>query len=632
MKITHNTCNLEYRNPFGAVECGTEVLLAVRVVGADDLGRPLDVKLRLWDDGAERIIPMERGVGDAAPYNDGKIGATVGDGVLDVPTSKDGILRADDICPYNVAKDFDVTVGADIIRPKDDDGYFYYAKIKCEKPQLLWYFFVIDGMNFGVNGELQEGQPNSFQITVYDKGYEAPKWWGEQVVYQIFVDRFAHGGTTPSTQSVATPPKEGNFKNGCEDYEFHQNWNEEVSSNIHHIDFFGGNLNGIIEKLDYLEDLGVTCIYLNPIFEAHSNHKYDTGDYMKIDPMYGDERDFKRLCAEAKKKGISVILDGVFNHNGEDSVYFNKFDNYDTIGAYQSQNSPYYGWYDFLDYPDDYMSWWGNKSLPQVNELAPSYRSFMIEGDDSVMKHWTKAGARGWRLDVADELPDEFIRILRENLKGTKKDAVLVGEVWEDASNKVSYGEQREYFLGKELDGVINYPFKNAIIGFLKGEITSFEFNEVVRKIVENYPKQALYSSLNILGNHDTMRIRTALGDDKLYKLAILWQMTFMGVPCVYYGDEVGLGGEADPYNRRSFPWNSADLEIRDWYKKLIKMRKENADLVSEGYEFLPINDDVLGYKRGNTLVMINRSGVEQEYGKIKLSPFGWIVERIHNK
>ena len=634
MKVTHNTQYLEYRNPFGAVETGTEVLLAVKVVGADNsplwrggiaegddgvVDRPPNVQLRLWDNGVERLIPMERADGASRtppPTNDEAGACFVGDDAHIVPAA-----RTDDIRPYNVSEGYGEIVGdAALGVPSSKDGIFYTAKIKCEKPQLLWYYFKIDDLYFGANQVLQDFEPESFQITVYDKNYRTPEWWREQVVYQIFVDRFARGAD------------KWRPKRGCEDYIYHENWDEEVADNKSRIDFYGGNLLGIIEKLDYLQDLGVTCLYLNPIFEAHSNHKYDTADYMKIDSMFGDEEIFRRLCAEAAARGISVILDGVFNHTGSDSIYFNKHGNYDSVGAFQSKDSPYFEWFRFEEWPHDYECWWGLKNSPHVNELCPSYLDYMVRGQDSVVRHWMKCGARGWRLDVADELPGEFIQALRAEAKAENPEAVLIGEVWEDASNKVSYGEQREYLLGRELDGVLNYPFKNAILGFLKGEITAFEFNAQVSKIIENYPRASLYSSMNMLGNHDTARIRTVLGDDRLLKLAVTWQMTFPGVPCVYYGDEAGLSGEADPYNRRSFPWGKEDLELQATYKNLIKMRKENADLISGGYEFVPINDDVLGYKRGNILILLNRSEQEQHHGDIKLAAFEAIVYDVESR
>jgi len=591
MKITHDTKNLEYRNPFGAVPTGTEVLLTLKIEESGENSPPLEgwraqpdgvvdhphsVFLRLWENEEEKLLSMMK------------------------------------------------------------EEELYTIKLKCDKPQLIFYYFKIDNLYFGVNQQPQELEPNSFQITVYDKDYKTPKWWGQQVVYQIFVDRFFNGN----------PHKEV-IKNHDE-YIIHQNWNEDVSDNIHHRDFFGGNLQGVIEKLDYLENLGITCIYFNPIFEARSNHKYDTANYMKIDPMFGDEKTFKNLCKEAKKRGISVILDGVFSHTGSDSVYFNKHNTYDSVGAYQSKESPFYKWYQFTEFPDEYKCWWGNQSMPEIDELQPSYQGYILKNVDSVVKHWLKCGARGWRLDVADELPDAFIKVLREEVKKEKEDSIVIGEVWEDASNKVSYGVQREYFLGEELDGVINYPFKDAIFGFLKGEKTAYEANKVFERIIENYPPQSLSASFLVLGNHDTARIKTVINNNNLQKLAVLWQMTFMGVPCVYYADEVGQTGDADPYNRRSFPWNNVDLELMEYYKSLIAIRKYNSILQNGHYTNVPIDNDVLAYIRHNflqaILVVINRANSEKELvidlsgfggskqAKIKLAPFGGIIYDVKNK
>ncbi|MDR1101785.1 MAG: glycoside hydrolase family 13 protein, partial [Clostridiales bacterium] len=388
----------------------------------------------------------------------------------------------------------------EIIIPMKKSGKFYIAKILADSPSLIWYFFIINtkdstyyyGNNeekLGGEGAVYESEPPSFQITVYKKKYRAPRWFQKSIVYQVFVDRFYNG-----IKNKAITAKR-------DDYLLHNSWNEPVSDNVNHNDFYGGNLLGIIEKLDYFKDLGVSVLYLNPIFEAYSNHKYDTGDYMKIDPMYGDEKTFKLLCKQAKKRNISIILDGVFNHTGEDSKYFNKYGHYNSVGAYQSVDSPHYNWYTFEEHPDRYQSWWNVPSLPQVNENCESYRDYIIDNDDSVVKHWLKAGARGWRLDVVDELPSSFVKSLRAAAKKTISDAVIIGEVWEDASNKVSYDEQREYFLGDELDGVLNYPFKNAINGFIIGEIDGKTLGRSINSIRENYPAESLYACMNLIGN-----------------------------------------------------------------------------------------------------------------------------------
>jgi 4-alpha-glucanotransferase len=253
-------------------------------------------------------------------------------------------------------------------------------------------------------------------------------------------------------------------------------------------------------------------VYLTPVFTAPSNHKYDTGDYMKVDPMFGSNETFTELFESAGRLEISIVLDGVFSHTGSDSIYFNKEGHYTSIGAYQSVKSQYYPWYTFFKHPDSYECWWGVDTLPNVNELEPSYQDFILLSRDSVIKHWGRLGCRGWRLDVADELPDEFLKNLRKTVKETDPEAVILGEVWEDASNKISYGKIREYLLGEELDSVINYPLRHAILKFFMGEWDSTRLNKTIMSLFENYPVSSFYSMMNILGSHDTVRIMTALG------------------------------------------------------------------------------------------------------------------------
>ncbi len=272
-------------------------------------------------------------------------------------------------------------------------------------------------------------------------------------------------------------------------------------------------MKGVISKLSYLKSLGVTAIYLNPIFEAHSNHRYNTADYLKIDPLLGNEEDFRALCAEAAKLGMGIILDGVFNHTGDDSVYFNRYGRYPGLGAAQSRDSAYFTWYDFQKWPEQYRCWWNFTTLPGVNENNPAFAEF-VTGKGGVLEHWLAAGASGFRLDVADELPTPFLEKIRRTIKAAKPEALLVGEVWEDASNKTSYGERRHYLEGNELDGVMNYPFRNAIIAFLKGSGAQ-AFKEAVMTILEHYPKPCIDVLMNLLGTHDTPRILTELAGDR---------------------------------------------------------------------------------------------------------------------
>jgi 4-alpha-glucanotransferase len=348
---------------------------------------------------------------------------------------------------------------------------------------------------------------------------------------------------------------------------------------------------------------------------------------MKIDPMFGDEKIFKNLCKQAKLRGMSVILDGVFNHTGSDSIYFNKDGNYDSVGAYQSTKSQYSNWYRFDEYPDVYECWWGIDTLPHTNEEDESFKDFILRNEDSVVKHWLNAGARGWRLDVVDELPAHFVRDLRTAVKEVNKDAVIIGEVWEDASNKVAYSVLREYFQGDELDGVLNYPFKRAINDFLMGEIDASDMGEIINGIIANYPPQSLRASINLVGGHDTVRVKTLYGGNaELVKIAALWQMTFVGVPMIYYGDEVGMEGEADPYNRGSFPWNNVDLELRDWYKNLIHMRNENEVLQTGEFTQVLAEGDVYAYvrhTRNSAILTVLNRGEENATVTLDLSAWG---------
>lgn len=493
------------------------------------------------------------------------------------------------------------------------DGYDEYA---CEliglAPGLYWYWFEQD-----VCGDRNPfGKESPWQLTVYSKDYSTPEWFDSGVTYHIFVDRFHRAGEKPE-------PKAGR------NYKLHEHWGEapdlypqgQLEQNF---DFFGGNLKGILEKLDYIQSLGVTTIYLSPIFESASNHRYDTGDYLKIDPIAGDENDFRELYAEAGKRGMHIMLDGVFNHTGSDSRYFNAKGLYDSLGAAQSKDSPYYGWYSFRRWPDDYDCWWGVKTLPQTNEQDEGFLSFTLTGEDSVIRHWLNAGAAGWRLDVADELPREYLERLRSAVKEAKPDAVIIGEVWEDASAKMSYGQRRRYLQGRELDGVTNYPARAAILEFVAGKTDAEEMVKALMTLHGNYPKPARRCMMNILGTHDTARALNVLGaaaeafglskqekaergltpeeyerGRRMLKLASALQYMLPGSPCLYYGDEAGLTGFEDPLNRRCYPWGGEDGELLSWYRELGKMRSTHRDVFSKGsLEFIALGNDAVAVTR----------------------------------
>ena len=505
---------------------------------------------------------------------------------------------------------------AQINELKEVGLYYYYFEVEVEidgQRKTLYY-----GKNVE-NGNVVEYKYEDiikYQITVY-KDFKVPEWYKDGVMYQIFVDRFNNGNRNKKPNN----PKENSF--------IYANWTDtpmyikDKNDHVARWDFHGGNLKGIIEKLAYLKKMGVSIIYLNPIFEACSNHKYNTGDYEKIDPMFGDEEIFAELIEKAAQRGISIILDGVFSHTGADSKYFNKFGNYDSIGAYQSTDSEYSSWYSFNNYPKDYKCWWGVDDLPNVNELSPTYMDYIIRDKNSIINKWTGMGVKGWRLDVADELPTQFIRELKNELTTNHEDAVLIGEVWEDASNKKSYGETRSYLLGSELDSVMGYPFRENIINFLQGKITSNELNNKFMTIKENYPKESFKSNLNLISSHDVPRIKTELNEDvEKVKLAVAIQSTFEGIPYIYYGDEAGLCGGSDPDNRRTYPWKNEDEDMIEFYKEAISNRKKYTTLIHGETEFINAdNDNVFSYLRytdtDKILVLINRS---EESTNVKLN------------
>lgn len=484
---------------------------------------------------------------------------------------------------------------------------FFRLKVKITSEGLYFYTFKAfsgdDIKEFG-RDETQNikegGQP--FTQLVY-RYCPRPDWLEGGIVYQIFPDRFAVGG-----QRSRTKPDEMIYRDDWGGTPYFKPVDGVVKNN----DMFGGNLRGIISKLDYLFSLGVSCIYLNPVFEAYSNHKYNTSDYLRIDGDFGTESDFETLCEQARKRGISIICDGVFSHTGDDSVYFDKYHRY-ADGACDSPSSEYFDWYKFREYPDKYECWWGIETLPNVDETTPSYKNFITR---KVLPKWFSAGARGFRLDVADELPDEFLETLFDAVYGTDK--LLIGEVWENAATKISYGARRRYLQGNQLDSVINYPLKDAIIAFVKQK-DAVSLHSVVAELINDYPPTALNKLFNVLSTHDTIRILNALSDDappatkeeranavlcdikrakQRLKLASGLQYTLIGVPCVFYGDEAGVTGFEDPFCRVCFPWGKEDKSLLNHYKRLGKLRRFHAFATSE-YSLVTAKGGLYVFTRG---------------------------------
>ncbi len=456
------------------------------------------------------------------------------------------------------------------------------------KKGLYFYYFEADGNYFG-RGDCLQAQKyqkdavECYQFIFYNNSYRVPEWIKGGFIYQIFPDRFNKVGDISIKGRIMRKWGE------------QPHYKPDSLGKIKNNDFFGGNFKGIERKLNYLKNLGVTAIYLNPIALSYSNHRYDTANYLSIDPLLGSEKDLKSLISTAHEKGIKLIFDGVYNHTGDDSVYFNKYGNFDSVGAYQSKTSPYYSWYTFQDYPNEYTSWWGINVLPTINKNSKEFESFIL---NEVLPYYFNLGFDGVRLDVVDELPTPFVKKIRKAVKKLNPQAVIIGEVWEDATNKIAYGNRREYFLGDELDSVMNYPLKNAIIDAVVLGETAF-LKKTLCEQINNYPPCALSALMNILGTHDTARILTVLSGEnipqdresaskfiltytqkqlaiKRLKCAYTILFTLYGIPTVYYGDERLTEGCKDPFNRTCIDFNSDDKEIYPLIKKLSKIRKES--------------------------------------------------------
>ena len=522
----------------------------------------------------------------------------------------------------------------------------FRGKFSIPQTGLYFYYFRIENRSGafrlfkqGDDTNMEDGE--LWQVSCVPADFHTPDWAKGATIYQVFPDRFHKSGKVDLSGKL-------------EPYTVHPYWHEEVEWRptpegiVLNNDFYGGNFRGITEKMDYIAQMGTTILYLNPISKSFSSHRYDTGDYKTPDPMLGTMEDFKTMVKAAHDRGIKVILDGVYSHTGSDSLYFNKAGSFPgKNGAYQSEESPYRNWYTFYSWPDSYNSWWNFDTLPTVNKMHPDFIKYIITDEDSVIAHWLKAGADGLRLDVADELPDEFLKLLYDRVKELSPDAYVLGEVWEDASNKTAYGQRRKYFTNAELDSVMNYPFRTAIINFIRGWDAGQGLKNTVMSIVENYPPEVVACNMNLLGTHDTPRILTALVDDfdgsreekarrrlsrnqfevareRLLAASFL-QYTLPGSPSLYYGDEACMEGYRDPFNRRPYPWGREDLELLEHFKRLGRLRKDYPALRLGDIAFFEAGDKHIGFTRtyeGKTLkIYVNRSGDSWEIpsGKIVL-------------
>ena len=570
---TYDSKDLRFKTPYGAVPGGTEVTFTLRPLRSEGYSRGvLTARLESWDNKRIEVPMLWTGL----------------DGQRDMFT---GSINT--------------------------DGYM----------GLIWYSFRLERLDGKSGRESQE-----YQLTVYDENDKVPRWFGEGMAYQIFPDRFCRLSVPNSAGMVG-----GRW--------VHQSWEEEPeyrpdhNGEIRNRDFFGGSLAGIRSKLPYLRDLGVETIYLCPIFEGPENHRYGVGDYEKVDPMLGTKEEFSALCAEAHAMGMRIMLDGVFNHTAFVSKYFNGDGSYPNAGACQGPQSPYYDWFCFQHWPSQYTSWWGIYSLPTTNKNSRAWLEY-ITGENGIIRSWLRAGADGWRLDVADELPDRVVAAIHDAVRAEKPDAVIIGEVWEDGSNKIAYSVRRKHILGGHCDGLMNYPFRTALVDYLLGGDAE-HFRNSMETLRENYPEFAWHSAMNTLGTHDTMRILTLLGEKSEQRgqsrdwraharlndhdrahgkarlaLGAMVLFAFPGAPTVYYGDEAGMEGFEDPFNRRTFPWGHEDQELVRLFTALGAARKTRKALRRGDIEYVEAAGRVLAFTRsldGETVLCAVNAGQEPQ-------------------
>lgn len=429
-----------------------------------------------------------------------------------------------------------------------------------------------------------------------------PYWVRDAIFYQIFPDRFANGdphNDPPNVQPWGSSPT---------------NWG-----------FQGGDLLGILQHFDYLLGLGINAIYLNPIFTATSNHRYNTSDYYQIDPKLGTMQDFHELMDAAHRNNVRVILDGVFNHCGRGFFAF-----VDVLE--NGEYSPYKDWFHIHQFPLDaygdgdepnYTGWWNNKSLPKLNTDNPEVRNYLFD----VARYWIEQGADGWRLDVPNEINDDaFWEEFRHVVKSANRDAYLVGEIWD---------VNPRWANDTHFDGLMNYPIRDALIPLLQGRENLLQFNERVERFFKAYKRENINAMYFMLSSHDTERIKTILGNDlSKTKLAYQFQMAFPGAPAIYYGDEIGLEGERDPDCRRAFPWKETtwNRELSQWIRRLVALRKRMPVLRHGEYIRLLADNDLYAYARTlgeETVLMAMNPTAQNRRISIPCSRLKWEDGRI---
>jgi glycosidase len=539
--LFHDSFSPVYRSPGGAVPAGTTVRLRLRVTG--ERVRAVALRLEVGDPVAEtsavRTLKAKR-AGQFWSVN------------YRTPSK-----------PALVSYAFRVTTTRGVRWYGDDNSSSDTQK--------------------GGTGKTTRLRGDSFALTVYDRNFTTPAWLQGATVYEIFPDRFRNGD--PSNDPCHLGPCPVFY--GNVPAILHPTWNEPVedarATGFFNRDFFGGDLQGVTQELDYLKSLGVDAIWLTPIFKARSNHRYDTDDYMQVDPYLGGDAAYDALKAAAKAKGIRLILDGVFNHTSSDSRYFDKYHRYpDVVGACESASSPYRDWYSITGDCADYAKFAGLDTLPQLNHSNPAVLDFVA----SVARHWSPDG---WRLDAAQEIDHRWWRAFRRAVPGPLIGEVTAGPV--DAT---------PYLLGDELDGVMNYRFRQAALGFVQ-RLTPAQLDHSLKAILADYPRAASAVSLNLVDSHDTSRVGFVTRDGQ--RLVALLQYTSFGAPMLYYGDEAGIiapdrNGFSDPYNRAPYPWGSENQQLLEYYRKLSAIRHALPALRTGSLVTLSTKGNVYAFER----------------------------------
>ena len=524
------------------------------------------------------------------------------------------------------------------------DGKIYFeGGVFLDIRAIYRYYFSYykDGkLCFHKKKDIVKHNPIRDEMFKMSVNYDVPDWAKGKIMYHIFVDRFNRG----SSEKMAPMDRRN----------IHEDWNESMQigpdkDGIWNNDFYGGDLKGIIDKLDYIESLGVSILYLSPIVWSQSNHRYDTSDYEKVDPYAGVNEDLKLLCDEAHKRGMKVVLDAVFNHTGSDSKYFNKFGNFDEVGAYQSNDSKYSSFFrkhyhngkEYFDY------WWGFDNLPECNGNSFEWREYIL-GEGGVIDLWFSLGIDGLRLDVADELTDDFIEGIRTAVKRNKEDGFILGEVWK---NPMRMG--RGYIeSGRGMDSVMNYPLVDALLRYFKyGDVHKLSY--IINDMLNEYPEETIYALMNFTSTHDISRALNMLGCDhefspykewywdpvdnshehcKDYKMskedlirakeiykAYISAMAFLpGNLSIFYGDEAGIEGLGNLANRKTFPWGEEDSDLVEFFTSIGKVRVNNRFLEQADLNVFKINRDYFMFERvsgeDKMLFAVNRTDNDVDF------------------